>query len=923
MLKLLNVVVYGELLRRLHDALSQCYTTNGVDDVPHFFNSLQTLHQDESRFFTPVPGAEKAWERLGRRVKAADEGVAESDIPFTDTDIPALFQYMKTKLGGLKVHTGTKDLINLAIALRRLPALVALKCTSTFLQNHATSLIKYHIFKANNVENEVDLELHFADLAELRGNVLLYDAMLCTGVKPEWVAWACGIPEVDAEAAVCVAKDAVASLAEHYQQQRATPFVKTSTIVMDFANSAHPVHLLRDAIDKVLTAMKHTSYEDFELRALLATLNSVQPDLQTLCQHQVPRSHDWMTSVDPEFVRSRNLAGTARDLMQHAVNMATAIASRAKTGVPWVHNDGDGVVLKFKGLPLELVQRIMVCDSDESTQAWNGKLPSLLMESWKLLGYRATVDPYLYQTTDMDPASGRIRTRHITGVRLTNPQNPTDTFLIHEKLIQLGASRGSIPFMFVPSLEKIRTIFRWQGEAQRNAAARADAIMLEPHFILYHAEMRAKYNELFYEANDMISRRADAACHAVCMNNYAWMKMMDYLFSLVRESVPVAEGINKDMVATSTGGPVFEGAAVCIPDDVFEWEPPGPGEDTPERHDTYTCIISRLTERWVTVTFDERNGTDGRWQWPRDTFKTEWVINEHSEGDESDEDGYDSEPEPEDIPDALAQLEFNDDVTADDGDTAGEADDSRITWGRANPTAAHGIPMPTNFAKRTRARISLRGGLSFLGFLFSILSEEETIGKWTKYTNEKRAGYFKVLDDMQVDHGERIWGKPCPKFEAREVKGMLAILLIKGVARVKNMDDAFSMDRNLHNEGIASIMSKSRFNQCWRFFRVSDPTTAQSKLTPRSPPIVDPLTGEKTEYDHLYWVREFHDGLRAQLLRVFEVGGVAAVDEFLCGSRHHKSYHRHIPGKPHPHGILIYIVASVYCPDVDNTKDKQ
>jgi hypothetical protein len=123
------------------------------------------------------------------------------------------------------------------------------------------------------------------------------------------------------------------------------------------------------------------------------------------------------------------------------------------------------------------------------------------------------------------------------------------------------------------------------------------------------------------------------------------------------------------------------------------------------------------------------------------------------------------------------------------------------------------VPIPARASEMSKLRNPLSEGMAISDFFFAVLPAEQTVTKWTAYANEERTAYFLKLEALGVVHGDKVNGKLCPVIETREVKAVLAIFLIMGVAHVKNIADAYRQDENLRNEGIANIMSLARLKQ--------------------------------------------------------------------------------------------------------------
>ena len=134
--------------------------------------------------------------------------------------------------------------------------------------------------------------------------------------------------------------------------------------------------------------------------------------------------------------------------------------------------------------------------------------------------------------------------------------------------------------------------------------------------------------------------------------------------------------------------------------------------------------------------------------------------------------------------------------------------------------------------------------------------------------------------------------------------GAIAIWLIRGVSKATSSENMWSTDPKLRNEGVARIMSRDRYRQIMRCFIPTSPRHPATRSW------TWPKKGEP-HYDVLGKARQMYDAMRSVLPKLWDIGGVAAVDDILLGSSHHTSLHRYIPTKAHKHGILWFAVCSI------------
>jgi len=374
------------------------------------------------------------------------------------------------------------------------------------------------------------------------------------------------------------------------------------------------------------------------------------------------------------------------------------------------------------------------------------------------------------------------------------------------------------------------------------------------------------------------------------------------------------------------------GVKVKVPGSAFE----GPESYT---NPFYYGHIDKVSNKFVHVKFDAYIGNDGtrhsssRMWWPHANFPRDWVQDEPAVGDsdleeeiDDDEDDdleyYDMNADDDDEDQSHLQHMVDDVV---DEPTGEHVEEGRTYW-PDNEKGAE-IPLPARFGETPNVneeKMRKRSDMSIMQFFFAILPLDIALRQWLDYTNDNRKKYFRERQELAQETGHEfkaeVFGRACPVFTLRELKGMLAIFIIKGVMRISCLSEAWSTDPNKHNEGISNIMSHRRLLQIWKFFRVADPNSEQAGLTRESVPILkgyvrDPIhhTYEPVylKYDPMYWVRPLLGALTTALMTIFTVGGTVVCDEFMYGSHHHVSFHRCIPGKPNPHGILIFFMCSI------------
>ena len=210
------------------------------------------------------------------------------------------------------------------------------------------------------------------------------------------------------------------------------------------------------------------------------------------------------------------------------------------------------------------------------------------------------------------------------------------------------------------------------------------------------------------------------------------------------------------------------------------------------------------------------------------------------------------------------------------------------------------ISYPIAYPPRLGTETTLRNtdipeGRDLDAFVWDIIPLSVLEG-WINITNQHMDLHFRDAPAEERFHA----GILCPYIDMVDMQGFLAILIIKEVHNIGDLNDAWNTHISRGNPGIYCIMSRKRFWQIWKFFHMVRPD--------------DPELNKKrgdNGFNPIYRVYSFYERLRRTLQRLWVIGGVLTGDELSYQSRHHTSMHRFSPGKPYPHGLLVYELCSV------------
>ncbi|KAK3275139.1 hypothetical protein CYMTET_16714 [Cymbomonas tetramitiformis] len=532
MLKLLNQVVAGESLRILESGLRPYFESRQAPGIGivQWMEQLTSRKRARSGESAINQRTRLAWIDVARGVMAAlqTQTPAQEQVQHGDAE---LFDYITNELKAIPINTKTSELLKLAKYFQRLPMISAFDCAPSWLMVHAQAIVAYFEYRANNVESPEDLAKYFTD-TELHGLVIVYTHLMeQTQFIPYFV-----------DATVEHQSHRYDDNPINVWQQLVT---KLAALLHDNASdhAALFVEVAKAAVAvEIIANKRYTAIRQIDVRYGTPTTSQA---ILAACEPYsriTGEAARLKRRLDEECLRASDDAMRRQwyePLHRHAENILHDLQlaeSVAVVGVPFCVDDGDGISIYVRGERHAI--RLAYIDSSEYNMAWDGQLPKLLLQAWREMGYFAVIDTYLYNRMSLWGTSRpqSPATRHIAVVRLVRPAEidittgtiikPAHSFLAHEQLLQLGATRLYFNFLFVPSVQHIRELLLLVKNAKAAARDRARSIQDQEPYRELVAAQREKHVVAIHEANGRVQQRTDAALNELSLKSYAWRSMM-------------------------------------------------------------------------------------------------------------------------------------------------------------------------------------------------------------------------------------------------------------------------------------------------------------------------------------------------------------------------------------------------------------
>jgi hypothetical protein len=139
--------------------------------------------------------------------------------------------------------------------------------------------------------------------------------------------------------------------------------------------------------------------------------------------------------------------------------------------------------------------------------------------------------------------------------------------------------------------------------------------------------------------------------------------------------------------------------------------------------------------------------------------------------------------------------------------------------------------------------------------------------------------------------------KPDPKWyplpdDGSETRAFLAMNILMGIHILPAYADYWSTDPRLHVKGIASVMTKNRFEHVNKYFRLNDNT----KCLPRDDP----------NHDRLFKIRPVVDACVANFQKYYYPGRDLSVDEAMVAFNGRSGMKQYMPAKPDKWGYKVW-----------------
>ena len=154
-------------------------------------------------------------------------------------------------------------------------------------------------------------------------------------------------------------------------------------------------------------------------------------------------------------------------------------------------------------------------------------------------------------------------------------------------------------------------------------------------------------------------------------------------------------------------------------------------------------------------------------------------------------------------------------------------------------------------------------------------------------------------------HQEHIADKINPRWrrtDFNEMQAYIGMLVAMGVDRKTAIDDYWSSDPFLQNAGIASVMTRAKFQMLSRYFHLSDPV-----LDPRRDPDEESRK-KRCEEDPLYKVNPWLQPILQNCKANYQLNQEISIDEGMVRFKGRSKFKQRLPHKPDRDGFKIWEV---------------
>ena len=136
--------------------------------------------------------------------------------------------------------------------------------------------------------------------------------------------------------------------------------------------------------------------------------------------------------------------------------------------------------------------------------------------------------------------------------------------------------------------------------------------------------------------------------------------------------------------------------------------------------------------------------------------------------------------------------------------------------------------------------------------------------------------------------------RPSTPVTREEIEAFIGIIILMGVVKLPRFKMYWSRDKLIHQESIANTMSQTRFLQIWRYFHLTDNSTA----IPRG----------ADGHDKIYRVREYLNIILGNIREEYRLEQNIVIDETVVAHKGKLAFKQYIKSKPTKWGIKLWVL---------------
>ncbi|KAL9967433.1 hypothetical protein ACROYT_G025655 [Oculina patagonica] len=128
-----------------------------------------------------------------------------------------------------------------------------------------------------------------------------------------------------------------------------------------------------------------------------------------------------------------------------------------------------------------------------------------------------------------------------------------------------------------------------------------------------------------------------------------------------------------------------------------------------------------------------------------------------------------------------------------------------------------------------------------------------------------------------------------------EMEAFMGIIILMGIVKLPRFEMYWSQDKLIYQEGIANVMSQTRFLQIWRYFHLADNAVA----IPRG----------AGGFDKIYRVRSYLNIILTNIRDEYRLEKNIAIDETMVAHKGKLAFKQYIKNKPTKWGIKLWVLS--------------